>query len=263
MGAARDSRTLKLAAIGTAGGLFSGLFGVGGGAVMVPLLLLWLAYEERAAAATSLGTIAIVSVFAAGAQAIYGNVDVGDALLVGIPAVGGVLLGTLAAAARPRRRDRVRLRPAAGRGGGPAGADVVILAALIGVMAGVASGLLGIGGGILFVPALTIVLGHGQVEAEATSLLAIVPVALVGSWRQRVYGNLRLHDAAVMGALSVARRARRRRAGERAAGARPADRLRIAAAEHGAPARAARRGRTPQTARRLSRRAQVRPRAAD
>jgi uncharacterized membrane protein YfcA len=79
----------------------------------------------------------------------------------------------------------------------------VILAALIGVAAGIASGLLGIGGGILFVPALTILLNHGQVEAEATSLLAIVPVALVGSWRQRAYGNLRVKDAAVMGALSV------------------------------------------------------------
>jgi hypothetical protein len=79
----------------------------------------------------------------------------------------------------------------------------VILAALIGVVAGVASGLLGIGGGILFVPALTILLGLHQVQAEATSLLAIVPVALVGSWRQRAYGNLRLRDACVMGALSA------------------------------------------------------------
>lgn len=89
-----NRRTLKLAAIGTAGGLFSGLFGVGGGAVMVPLLLLWLAYGERAAAATSLGAIAIVSAFGAAAQAAYGNVDVRDGLLLGLPAVGGVLLGT-------------------------------------------------------------------------------------------------------------------------------------------------------------------------
>jgi uncharacterized membrane protein YfcA len=80
----------------------------------------------------------------------------------------------------------------------------MILAVLIGVLAGVAAGLLGIGGGVLFVPALTILLGHGQVEAEATSLLAIVPVALVGSWRQRRYGNLRVHDAVVIGLLSVA-----------------------------------------------------------
>jgi uncharacterized protein len=80
----------------------------------------------------------------------------------------------------------------------------MILAALIGVLAGVAAGLLGIGGGILFVPALTILLDLGQVEAEATSLLAIVPFALVGSWRQRRYGNLRVPDAVVIGALSIA-----------------------------------------------------------
>lgn len=95
MGAAvTDPRTLKLAAIGTAGGLFSGLFGVGGGAVMVPLLLLWLAYDERAAAATSLGAIVIVAGFAVATQGVYGNVDVVDGLLVGVPAVGGVLFGT-------------------------------------------------------------------------------------------------------------------------------------------------------------------------
>jgi uncharacterized membrane protein YfcA len=79
----------------------------------------------------------------------------------------------------------------------------MIAAALVGVLAGVASGLLGIGGGILFVPALTLLLGLHQVEAEATSLLAIAPVALVGSWRQQRYGNLRLGDAGVIGALSV------------------------------------------------------------
>lgn len=79
----------------------------------------------------------------------------------------------------------------------------MILAALIGVLAGIVAGLLGVGGGILFVPALTLLVGHGQVEAEATSLLAIVPVALVGSWRQRRYGNLNVGDAAVIGALSL------------------------------------------------------------
>jgi len=87
-------RLLWLAAIGTAGGLFSGLFGVGGGAVMVPLLMLWLGYAARPAAATSLGAIAIVAGFAAATQGLYGNVDVVAGLLVGIPAVGGVVLGT-------------------------------------------------------------------------------------------------------------------------------------------------------------------------
>ena len=83
------------------------------------------------------------------------------------------------------------------------GAGELLLAAAIGVAAGISSGLLGIGGGILFVPALTLVLGLGHVEAESTSLLAIVPVALVGSWRQRSYGNLRVGDAGVIGLLSV------------------------------------------------------------
>lgn len=92
--AATGHRFFKLAAIGTVGGLFSGLFGVGGGAVMVPLLLLWLGYEERAAAATSLGAIGLIAAFAAAGQGLYGNVDVVAGVLVGLPAVGGVLLGT-------------------------------------------------------------------------------------------------------------------------------------------------------------------------
>jgi uncharacterized protein len=78
----------------------------------------------------------------------------------------------------------------------------VIEAALIGLLAGIVAGMLGVGGGVLFVPALTIGLGLGQVEAEATSLLAVVPVALVGAWRQERYGNVALKEAAVIGALS-------------------------------------------------------------
>ena len=94
MAVADGRRVLVLAAIGTAGGLFSGLFGVGGGVIVVPLLVLWLGYGEREAAGTSLGAIAIVAAAAAGAQALYGNVQVSEGLLVGIPAVGGVLIGT-------------------------------------------------------------------------------------------------------------------------------------------------------------------------
>jgi uncharacterized membrane protein YfcA len=87
-------RTLKLAAIGTAAGVFSGLFGVGGGSVIVPLLVLWLGYDERSATATSLAAIVFIAAFAAATQGLYGNVHVLDALLVGVPAVAGVLLGT-------------------------------------------------------------------------------------------------------------------------------------------------------------------------
>jgi uncharacterized protein len=79
----------------------------------------------------------------------------------------------------------------------------VILAIVMGAAAGVISGLLGVGGGILFVPALTLVLSLSQVRAESTSLLAIVPVALVGAVRQYRYGNVRTRDGAVVGALSA------------------------------------------------------------
>jgi uncharacterized protein len=87
-------RTLKLMAIGTGAGLFSGLFGVGGGTVIVPLLVLWLAYGEREATGTSLATIVFIAAFATAVQAAYGNVRLLDGLLIGVPATGGVLIGT-------------------------------------------------------------------------------------------------------------------------------------------------------------------------
>jgi uncharacterized protein len=78
----------------------------------------------------------------------------------------------------------------------------IALAIAIGVAAGMSSGMLGVGGGIIFVPGLVFVLGLSQLSAEATSLLAIVPVALVGAWRQHRYGNVRLRDGLILGALS-------------------------------------------------------------
>lgn len=80
----------------------------------------------------------------------------------------------------------------------------MIAAIAIGVCAGIVAGLLGVGGGVLFVPGLVIFLGLGQHQAEATSLLAIVPVAIVGTVKQDGYGNVRRGDAIVMGLLSVA-----------------------------------------------------------
>ena len=79
----------------------------------------------------------------------------------------------------------------------------MIAAIAIGAAGGVVSGLLGVGGGVLFVPALALALSLSQVKAEATSLLAIIPVALVGAARQHRYGNVRLRDAVVLGALSA------------------------------------------------------------
>jgi uncharacterized protein len=85
-------RTLQLAVIGTGAGVFSGLFGVGGGIVIVPLLVLWLGYGEREATGTSLAAIVVMA--AAALQVAYGNVRAGYGLAIGVPAVGGVLVGT-------------------------------------------------------------------------------------------------------------------------------------------------------------------------
>jgi len=78
----------------------------------------------------------------------------------------------------------------------------VVAAILIAIVGGLAGGLVGVGGGVLFVPALTVFLGLSQVEGESTSLLIIVIVAVVGTLRQNAYGNVNLRDAAVIGVLS-------------------------------------------------------------
>jgi hypothetical protein len=90
-----SEHTLKLAAIGTLAGIFSGIFGVGGGTVIVPLLIFWFGYGERLATGTSLGAIV--------QGGIYGNVHVGTGLLLSIPAIGGVVIGTAIQQRIPQR----------------------------------------------------------------------------------------------------------------------------------------------------------------
>lgn len=207
-----------IAGIGTLAGLFSGLFGVGGGVVMVPLLILLLKLGERQATATSLAAIVLIAGAATITHGAYGTVHVVEGLVVGLPALAGVLAGTALQQRIPARRVSllfavllvaVALSMVLGSGdaepSGTVSRDLghILLAGLFGVAAGVVSGLLGVGGGTLFVPGLVYVLGLGQVQAEATSLLAIVPVSLVGAWRQHRYGNLDLRMALTMGTLAI------------------------------------------------------------
>ncbi|MFN2612866.1 MAG: TSUP family transporter [Solirubrobacterales bacterium] len=98
-------------------------------------------------------------------------------------------------AVRPSRRFRHETPP-----GDSAMSDIATV--LLGFLGGVVSGLLGVGGGILFVPTLAIFQDQSQLHAEATSLLAIVPVAMVAAYRQSGYGNVRVRDGLVIGALS-------------------------------------------------------------
>lgn len=100
-------------------------------------------------------------------------------------------------------------------------ASTVLLAVLLGIAAGMLAGFFGVGGGILFVPTL-VALGLSQIEAEATSLLAILPTVAAGAWRQQRYGNVRWRAALVLGSASIAGAA----AGVQVATALPEDVLR-------------------------------------
>ena len=91
---AMSRRPARLAVIATAAGVFSGLFGVGGGTVIVPLLILWFAYGEREATGTSLAAITLIAALATLAHALYGNVQPLEGLLIALPALGGVVVGT-------------------------------------------------------------------------------------------------------------------------------------------------------------------------
>jgi uncharacterized membrane protein YfcA len=103
-GAPPDHALWKLAAIGTLAGAFSGLFGVGGGTVIVPLQIFSFGYGERLATGTSLAAIVLIGSLGALAQGgIYGNVHVGTGLLLAIPAIAGVVLGTAIQQRIPQR----------------------------------------------------------------------------------------------------------------------------------------------------------------
>jgi uncharacterized membrane protein YfcA len=102
--ASPDHALIKLAAIGTLAGIFSGLFGVGGGTIIVPLLIFWFGYGERLATGTSLAAIVIIGLLGALAQGgFYGNVHAVTALLLSIPAAVGVVAGTAIQQRIPQR----------------------------------------------------------------------------------------------------------------------------------------------------------------
>jgi uncharacterized membrane protein YfcA len=190
---------VRLVAIGLVAGVFSALFGVGGGIVAVPLLIILVHLPERVATATSLGAIGITALAGTIFFAVRGDVEVGYAALVGIPAAAAAAHRRELAELPLRRAARGRCTLAAAR----VSATTIALALALGLAAGVLAGMFGLGGGLLFVPTL-LALGLGQLEAQATSLLAILPAVAAGAWNQRRYGNLRVRTAFALGAASIA-----------------------------------------------------------
>jgi uncharacterized membrane protein YfcA len=200
---------VRLVLIGLVAGFFSALFGVGGGLVIVPLLLLVAHWDERPAMATSLAAVGVTALAGTILYALHGKVEPSYAALVGLPAAVGVVAGA-ALQQRIRRRGLSLLFSLLVLGVAiellftpPRVSESFALAVVLGFAAGILAGLFGVGGGILFVPTL-LALGLTQLHAEATSLMAILPTAAAGTWRQSRYGNLRWRSAGVLGISSVA-----------------------------------------------------------
>ncbi len=203
---------LKLVVLGLLCGLLTGIFGVGGGIVLVPALVLIMNFEQRLAAGTSLAAIVPSATVGMFGYAVNGNVDVTAALLLAVGMIVGAQIGSFLMA-RIRQdilqwvfiaflafvivqmfinipsRDGIIEISAAG------------IAALIalGLGTGVLSGLLGVGGGIVVVPILIVFFGANDLVAKGTSLLMMIPGALSGTIGNVRRGNVNLRAAIVLG----------------------------------------------------------------
>ena len=205
MEARTGGRALFIAAgVGAVAGFLSGLFGVGGGILIVPGLVLLLGKGQRRAHATSLAAIIPVALAGAAGYALEGAVDWVAAGLLTAGAAVGAVAGTNALRRVPERSLRLifaaflmlaaALLPFEVRGGVESGIGALTgsLLVLVGVAAGAMAGLLGVGGGIVMVPGLVLLASAPQAVAKGTSLVVIIPTAVVGT-----VGNLRRGDVDV------------------------------------------------------------------
>ena len=199
VGSAAVNRTLIIKGIvlGLGAGVMSGLFGIGGGAVMVPVLVLWMAFPQHRAHATSLAAIILTAASGMARFADGGAVHVGAGVGIAIGAIVGAFLG----AGLMHRLSPARLRQVFAilqigvsiqmlLGFTPEGGafslspvEAVVAYILLGLVTGVLSSTMGVGGGVIMVPAMVLLFGFTQHAAEGTSLLIMIPTAVVGSVR--------------------------------------------------------------------------------
>jgi len=200
-------------AVGAGAGLLSGLFGVGGGIVIVPGLVAVIGLDQRRANGTSLAAIFPIAGAAATSFIISDSVDYAVAALLASGTTIGVVVGTWGLRILPQRTLRVafivlllvtavRLFLASGDALGRA--DISFGSAIafvsVGLLTGALSGLLGVGGGVIMVPAMLVLFDMPSAVAKGTDLLVIVATAAVGTRRNLRHGNADLRVAAVVGA---------------------------------------------------------------
>ncbi len=206
----------RAAAIGIVAGLLSGLFGVGGGIVMVPLLVGWFALDQRRASATSLLAIAPIAVASTAGYAATGSVDVIAGLLL---VAGGVVGGQAGARLLPRTpiptlqlwfgilslatAARLVLGGSGGAVAGIAWAWEAVLLVLVGLAAGMLAGLLGVGGGIILVPGLVILAGADADTARGTSLMVVIVTAVTATVTNLGNGLVEVRTGLVAGLFGV------------------------------------------------------------
>lgn len=208
---------LPLLAIGAIGGLFSGLFGVGGGVIMVPLMMAWLHYDQRQASATSLMAIIPPAILSASLYGARGEVD----LIAGAIIAAGAIAGTPLGALLLRRISLTWLKwlfiagllatalrlaiIAPARDGEIDYSEGSVLGLIVlGLLMGIIAGLLGIGGGIVAVPVLIAVFGMGDLLAKGTSLLAMIPGAIAGTVPNLRAGLVTWREALIIGLTAAA-----------------------------------------------------------
>ena len=204
--------------IGLTAGVVGGLFGVGGGLLIVPGLVLWLGFEQRRASATSLAIVVGSSTAAAARLAGDGSVEFETAAILFLGAIAGVWIGVRATGLIPNYWlargfvaiilvSAVRLAFLAGKSeGGDAvlrGAGEAALLIGIGVAAGMLASTIGVGGGVIYVPALATLIGLEQIAAQGTSLAVIMPTALLGSALHARAGRVDWRVAITAGAGAV------------------------------------------------------------
>lgn len=209
--------TAKIVVVGVAAGGLAGIFGVGGGILMVPTLVLVLSMGQRLAHGTSLAAIAPIAIAGVAGYALDGKVDWAAALFLVVgSAVVGAPLGTRLLAVLPQRAlalvfALVLLATAARMvlgDGDPAGradltAGTAVALVLVGVLSGTTAGLLGVGGGVIMVPAMVVLLGVPGAVAKGSSLAVIIPTAIVGTASNIRRGNADLRVAAIVGVSGV------------------------------------------------------------
>lgn len=206
----------RIAIVGLAAGLLSGVFGVGGGILVVPALVLFVKMDQRIAHGTSLAAVLPISMASLVTYWVQGNVDWPVAAWLAIGAVAGALLGTKLLHVLPRKALAIGFSTlllvtaarlfmagdAAGRGALDWRTGAVLI--VVGLVTGILAGLLGVGGGVVMVPAMMMILSEASVMAKGTSVAVIIPTALMGTWRNRRNDNADLRAAGIVGVGGIA-----------------------------------------------------------